>query len=386
MKRIFIIQNTPLDKPLPLSVFLTNLLNRFPHYQDLEINLIAGGTDAIPKGVLALCRKVYTLPTSTYSIKDNIKFSLKVLGILKREHRHTPIDTIHCFYPNSSLLGAVLFKRFHHKEVSLIYDIRSPWIEMSLARGFVARWISSLYKGILYLEERILARRVDHFVFITDGLAHYYKKKIHINHSKGVTILPTGVDLELFQPRETDIREQYRVKDSDTLIVSVGGIAKIRQLDRFLHLFHEATTRKKFLKLMFVGDGDALEELKGLTAQLGISHKVIFTGSVPHREVPRYICAADFGLAHIPDLQVYRSSFALKILEYLGCGVPVLATRMEAHKEIKKKVDGVHLYTSANQLLIGLNTKIKRPVLQDLSPYSWKTIAEGYCGVYRGLP
>lgn len=386
MKRIFIIQNTPLDEPLPLSVFLTNLLNRFPHHQDLEINLIAGGTKTIPKGVLALCRKVYTLPTSTYSIKDNIRFSFKVLSLLKREHRQAPIDVIHCFYPNSSLLGAVLFKMFHHKGASLIYDVRSPWIEMSLARGFVARRISALYKWILYLEERWLARRVDHFVFITDGLAQYYKQKIGINHRRGVSILPTGVDLELFKPRETDIRARYRVKDSDILIVSVGGIAKIRQLDRFLHLFREATDQKKFLKLMFVGDGDALEELKALTAQMGISHKVIFTGSVPHQNVPRYICAADFGLAHIPDLNVYRHSFALKILEYLGCGVPVLATRMQAHKEIKKKVDGVHLYASSNQLLIGLNAKIKRPVLQDLSPYSWETIAESYCDVYRRLP
>ena len=113
---------------------------------------------------------------------------------------------------------------------------------------------------------------------------------------------------------------------------------------------------------------------------------MIFTGSVPHREVPRYISAADYGLAHIPDLKVYRHSFALKILEYLGCGIPVLATGMQAHKEIIKKVTGVFLYTTAGQLLKGLNTKIKKPIRQDLSPYSWQTIAAGYRDIYRGLP
>ncbi len=386
MRRVFIIQNTPLDAPLPLSVFLTNLINRFPHHPDLEINLIAGQTSSIPSGVVSLCRKVYTIPASTYSIKDNITFSIEVFNILKREHAHAPIDIIHCFYPSSSLLGAVLFKLFHHKKAALIYDVRSPWIEMSLARGFVARWISTVYKGILYLEERLLAKWVNHFVFITDGLARYYRQKTGIHSSRPMTILPTGVDLELFRPCDSDIRRRYGITASEILIISVGGIAKIRQLDRFLLLFAEIISRKKHLKLMFVGDGDALADLKKLTARLRIGGQVIFTGSVPHREVPRYISAADYGLAHIPDLKVYRHSFALKILEYLGCGIPVLATGMQAHKEIIKKVTGVFLYTTAGQLLKGLNTKIKKPIRQDLSPYSWQTIAAGYRDIYRGLP
>ena len=66
MKRIFIVQNTALNAPLPLSVYLTDLLRNFKKDDNYEINLIIGKSKSIPKEIKSLCNKIYQLDSSTY--------------------------------------------------------------------------------------------------------------------------------------------------------------------------------------------------------------------------------------------------------------------------------------------------------------------------------
>src|SRR3989338_25772 len=167
MKRIFIIQNTPLNEPLPLSVYLTSLLSHLKKTKDFELNLIIAESKIVPEQIKKNINNIYQIKGSTYSIKDNVKFSRQAYNILKKEDKMKRIDIIHCFYPNSSLLGAVLFKKIKNDKTRIIYDVRSPWIEMSIDRGHVKN-LTSVYKFILYTQERRLCRNVDGFIFITN--------------------------------------------------------------------------------------------------------------------------------------------------------------------------------------------------------------------------
>ena len=261
MRRIFIIQNTPINEPLPLSVYLTSLLKNFEKKDNIEINLIVSKSKKIPVEISNLCNKIYQIDSSTYSIYGNVYFGFKTQFILRLENKRNGISILHCFYPNSSLMGAVPFKILNRR-VKIIYDVRSPWIEMSIERGFVNRKITKLYKVVLYLFEKFFCRFVGHFIFITEGLAKYYKNKLNIKENQKVTISPSGVDLKLFRKVKSDIRKKYGIKDDETLIGSVGGIAKIRRLDQFLEIFKKATESNQKIKLMFVGNGDAFADLR----------------------------------------------------------------------------------------------------------------------------
>jgi glycosyltransferase involved in cell wall biosynthesis len=382
MKRIFIVQNTPLNEPLPLSVYLTSLLKNFSKTKEFEINLIIGKSKNIPIEINNLCNKIYQINSDAYSIKDNLNFSFKTKSILKKENKQGKIDIVHCFYPNSSLSGAVLFKKLNNLKAKIIYDVRSPWIEMSIERGFVPKGIAKIYKNLLYSEEKYLCKAVGGFIFITDGLKKYYLDKCKIKN-ENILVSPTGVDKKLFRKVKTNIRERYNIKKDEILIGSIGGIAKIRKLNKFLLIFKEASQKNPKLKLMFVGEGDDLKELKQKTEELNLKNKVIFVGKIPHKEVPKYISAFDFGLSHIPNIFIYENSFPLKILEYLACGIPVLASELKAHHEISKKLKGIFIYHNANNLLEFLkkNKKIKIR----LKEYSWRNIAKKYKSIWRVL-
>ncbi len=375
MKRVFIIQNTPLGAPLPLSVYLTDLLRHFKKNDEFEINLIVGKSESIPKEIKELCGRIYQFNGSTYSIKDNFNFSFFVNKVLKDENKKKKIDIVHCFYPNSSLLGGVMFKR-KNKGVKLIYDIRSPWIDMSIERGFINKGIAPLYRWALYSEERLLGRYVDKFIFITEGLKDYYNNDCRIGRGKPFLVSPSGIDTRKFQRVKTDIRKKFGIKNNDVLIGSVGGIAKIRKLDGFLELYKEVVAKNKGVQLMFVGEGDALTDLKSRTMELGLGANVIFVGSIPHNEVPKYLSAFDFGLCHLPNIFIYENSVPLKVLEYLSCGVPVLASELKAHFKMSKKIKGVYVYKNAEDILNFL--KEKKRVKVDLKGYDWRDIAEEY--------
>lgn len=382
MKRIFIVQNTPLDEPLPLSVYLTDLLRNFKKNKDYDINLIIGKSKVIPKEIKSLCNKIYQIDSSTYSIKDNFMFSFKVNSILKKEDKEKKIDIVHCFYPNSSLLGGVLFKAFHLK-TKIIYDVRSPWIDMSIGRGFINPRIAGVYKKIIYLEEKFLCKFVNQFIFITDGLKDYYDKKVKINNKQKIWISPSGIDMKLFKRVKSDVRKRYKIKSNETLIGSVGGIAKIRKLDEFLYTFKEVISKNKKIKLMFVGEGDALQILKDKTKELRLEKNIIFVGKIAHNEVPKYISAFDFGLCHLPNIFIYENSFPLKILEYLSCEVPVLASELKTHCEISEKLDGIFIYKNAEDILRIINQKKNKTMKVNLGNFSWNLIADKYREIWR---
>jgi glycosyltransferase involved in cell wall biosynthesis len=65
--------------------------------------------------------------------------------------------------------------------------------------------------------------------------------------------------------------------------------------------------------------------LQRLAAELGVTGRVRWLGQLPHGDVPRLLAAADVALAPYPDLPGFGFS-PLKLYEYLGAGVPVVAS------------------------------------------------------------
>jgi glycosyltransferase involved in cell wall biosynthesis len=355
---------------------LTDLLRNIKKSKNFEINLIVGKSENIPSEIKDLCNKIYQFNGSTYSIKDNFNFSFFVNKILKEENNQKKIDIVHCFYPNSSLLGGVLFKR-KNKDVKLVYDIRSPWIDMSIQRGFINKGVVPIYRWVLYSEERFLGKYVDQFIFITDGLKDYYNNSCRIGRGRAFLVSPSGIDVKKFSRVKTDVRKKYGIRNNEVLIGSVGGIAKIRKIDEFLDLFKEVANKNSKVKLMFVGEGDALDDIKAKVKEFDLGKNVVFVGSISHSEVPKYLSAFDFGLCHLPNIFIYENSVPLKVLEYLSCGVPVLASELKAHYEMSKKLKGIYVYKNAEDISKFVE-KNRGKVKTSLKGYDWRDIAEEY--------
>jgi len=147
---------------------------------------------------------------------------------------------------------------------------------------------------------------------------------------KPITVVPTGIDLTRFKepsPKEMilEIREQARVKDSDTAIVFVGRIAQEKSIDLVIDAF--ALLKKQNIsdiKLVIVGDGPSKVELEKQAESLGVSETVIFLGKKPSDQIHHYYHAFDaFVSASTTETQ------GLTFIEALASGLPVYARRDE---------------------------------------------------------
>lgn len=133
--------------------------------------------------------------------------------------------------------------------------------------------------------------------------------------SKQVEVIPFGIDPELFYLKMNHV--DRTVKN----ILSVGSLLPIKGHSVLLHSMVEIVSKLPNVQLTMVGVGPLDSDLKTLAADLGISDKVTFAGSVEHHELPPYYARAD--VLALPSLYEGQGMVAV---EALACGVPVVGT------------------------------------------------------------
>jgi glycosyltransferase involved in cell wall biosynthesis len=58
-------------------------------------------------------------------------------------------------------------------------------------------------------------------------------------------------------------------------------------------------------------------------------------GHKPHNEVPKYIVASDIGIALFhPTKRMIKTSYPIKLFEYMICGKPVIVSDLPAMKKV----------------------------------------------------
>jgi len=166
---VFVVENIPLKSAQPMSVYLTELSRHFANTENLNLNLVVAASSQFDPKEFPAIHKIHFVNSSLTSAKDNLGFSAKAFNALKKEHQKTKIDIVHCIYPNSSLLAAVLFKIFINPKVKIIYNVRSTWIEMIFTQKHINSFLDPLIKIFLNISERVLVHFVDHLVFGWSG-------------------------------------------------------------------------------------------------------------------------------------------------------------------------------------------------------------------------
>jgi len=156
--------------------------------------------------------------------------------------------------------------------------------------------------------------------------------------------IPLGIDLSIFQvdnDKTSDLTKKLSIDNNNFVYIYVGAITKIRGLHIVLKAFGRLTKNHKKAKLLFVGDGDALKDIKRISGDLDIEENVIFTGRVPYWDIPNYIDLADVGLSLIFPRKCYHVSSPGKLFEYMTLRKPVIANKeIPEHERVIKNSQG----------------------------------------------
>jgi 1,2-diacylglycerol 3-alpha-glucosyltransferase len=135
-----------------------------------------------------------------------------------------------------------------------------------------------------------------------------------------VTVVPTPVNLSQYHDLEPwRVRAALGLEQAE-LLLYVGRLADEKNLDFLLQVFTRVVAERPQARLLLVGRGPHEHRLQRLAQKLGLGERAIFTGPVPHSEVPHYAAAA--------DLFVFPSTAetqGLVLIEAMAAGTPVIA-------------------------------------------------------------
>ena len=151
--------------------------------------------------------------------------------------------------------------------------------------------------------------------------------KAHGVKPKDERIIPAGIDVDRFRPLEDPMAKRRELGiEGKKVLMHVGRISYEKHIDdivRALKTFDEDTV------LVVVGDGPARSEVEAVVKELGLEHRVTFTGFVQREELPAlYNCA---------DVCISCSRFetqGLSIMEAMACRKPVVCPNARAFSVI----------------------------------------------------
>ncbi len=263
--------------------------------------------------------KIIYLPgikTGIYETKLTGIYSKKAMKIIKEWN----LDVIH----SQTEFGVGYFSRIVAKKLSLpivhtyhtLYEDYVHYVTHGHFDNFAKKLAIKITK--YYCE-----KRCDELIVPTDKIKDLFINKYNI--IKQVNVIPTGIDIDKFKITPSmkkniqTIKNKYKIKDTDFIIGSVGRIAPEKSFDKLLYNIKDMIKVNTNIKVLLVGGGPDLDNLKKLTKKLNLENYVIFTNKIDYDLVPTY-----FNIFNVVVSFSKTETQGLTIIEGLAASKPTL--------------------------------------------------------------
>jgi len=253
-------------------------------------------------------------------------------------------DILHAHSP---ALNAVAALRVGRKlGIPVVYEIRAFWEDAAVDHGTSTEW-GMRYRLTRALESYVV-KQVDAVTTICEGLRRDIVER-GIPATK-VTVIPNAVNIDSFDvagERDEALAEQLGLAGR-TVLGFIGSFYAYEGLDTLLRALPSVLAAIPDARVLLVGGGPQDASLRTLAKELGVADQVVFTGRVPHAEVPRYYNLIDV-LAY-PRLKMRLTDLVtpLKPLEAMAQGRLLIASDVGGHRELIRDGETGMLFEAGN--------------------------------------
>jgi glycosyltransferase involved in cell wall biosynthesis len=177
------------------------------------------------------------------------------------------------------------------------------------------------------LLNRLLAPLTDAFVAVAEPHGRYLAAHEGCPAGK-IRVIPNGIDVERFRPREPDgrLREQLGLDPTAPVAGIVAALRPEKNHAMFLRVASLVRQKMPTARFLVVGDGPERAALESLAQELGVSEAVCFLGT--RSDVPELLSLVDVLL-----LTSHSEANPICLLEAMAAGKPVVATRVGSVSE-----------------------------------------------------
>lgn len=205
-----------------------------------------------------------------------------------------------------------------------------------------------------------------------------------------INVIPNGLNMTAFSGLEKDygFRRQYAA-DNEKIILTMGRMVYEKGIQHLIAAMPKILANYHDAKLVVVGKGGMIDDLKMQADALGISQKVYFAGFLNSRKVPIYQCS---------DIAVFPSTyepFGIVALEAMLAGIPTVVSDVGGLGEIiKHGINGMKSYAgNPNSIADSILELLYNPELcanitktakaEVKENYNWTKIAQDTHFIYQ---
>jgi L-malate glycosyltransferase len=150
----------------------------------------------------------------------------------------------------------------------------------------------------------------------------------HISR-KGICVVYSGIDLAHMRPTpelRAATRASLGITDDQILVGNISDLHAIKGVQMFVNAAAEAYRRDHRLRFLLVGDGELKIQLNQTIRIYGLQGIIRLNGSV--EDVRPFLAAFDVAV-----LCSLAEGFSNSLLEYMACGLPIIATDVGGNRE-----------------------------------------------------
>ena len=328
--------------------------------------------------------KIPGIPIGIYDYRLSNIYPLKAVKKIKEWN----LDIIH----SHTEFGIGTFARViaHQLDIPLVHTYHTMYEDYVyyVTKGYFDK---SSKKIVEYLTKFYCDKTATELIVPTKKTYDLFKEKY--GYARSVHIVPTGIDVEKFyreknnQSKSLEIRRSLGIKDDDFVILFVGRMGNEKSVD-FLIENHKAILKEnKKAKLLLIGDGPDIDNLKAITKKNKLEDSVIFAGRVPWENISLY-----YQIPNVFTTASKTETQGLTVLEAMAASLPVVALDDDAFREVVTDDYNGFLFKDKKGYVEGITKIMKSPELQErlsiqarntVEAHSAKFFAEQVLTVYK---
>ena len=328
--------------------------------------------------------KIPGIPIGIYDYRLSNIYPLKAVKKIKEWN----LDIIH----SHTEFGIGTFARVmaHQLDIPLVHTYHTMYEDYVyyVTKGYFDK---SSKKIVEYLTKFYCDKTATELIVPTKKTYDLFKEKY--GYARSVHIVPTGIDVEKFyreknnQKKALEARHSLGIKDDDFVILFVGRMGNEKSVD-FLIENHKAILKEnKKAKLLLIGDGPDIDNLKEITKKNKLEDSVIFAGRIPWEDISLY-----YQIPNVFTTASKTETQGLTVLEAMAASLPVVALDDDAFREVVTDDYNGFLFKDKKGYVDAIIKIMKNPELQErlsiqarntVEAHSAKFFAEQVLTVYK---
>jgi glycosyltransferase involved in cell wall biosynthesis len=171
------------------------------------------------------------------------------------------------------------------------------------------------------------------------------------------------VDLVRFSPGSPDSALQKRlgIEESDKVLLFMGTVFRFSGLYELLTELSNSMRRDPSIKLLILGDGEDLPRIQQLASSLNIAKQVPTPGRIDYKELVDHLRLGTVAILPFKVSLLTHCALPNKVLQYLACGLPTIATRLEGLASMLPNQSGLVYTSTTSEMAITAMQLLNQP-------------------------